>query len=154
MLGLIAIAQVVAQSQHPRDVLSTDQVAQLWSYPHLVLFHPPVSVTRVTSCGLDCDVFRYYAVEFELLEVSGKTVMGTSYLQVVGGEGRDVGCFDRGMEQAFILSGLLRPFLIETAIILIHPLPFVNYIVHIWGLDTYCAYSSDGEEPRARAAGL
>ncbi|EKX43121.1 hypothetical protein GUITHDRAFT_110850 [Guillardia theta CCMP2712] len=71
-------------------------------------------------------ILQYYAVEFELLEVSGKTVMGTSYLQ------------------AFILSGLLRPFLIETAIILIHPLPFVNYIVHIWGLDTYCAYSSDG----------
>jgi len=25
---------------------------------------------------------RYYSVEFELLEVSGKTVMGTTYLQV------------------------------------------------------------------------
>jgi len=27
-------------------------------------------------------VDRYYSVEFELLEVSGKTVMGTTYLQV------------------------------------------------------------------------
>ena len=26
---------------------------------------------------------------------------------------------------------------------MVHPLPFVNYIVHVWGLDTYCAYSSD-----------
>ena len=29
-------------------------------------------------------------------------------------------------------------------VVLVHPLPFVNYIVHIWGLDTYSAYSSDG----------
>eukprot|EP00961_Rhodomonas_salina_P253647 3427879-Rhodomonas_salina.1 len=33
---------------------------------------------------------------------------------------------------------------VETVIVLIHPLPFVNYIVHVWGLDTYCPYSSDG----------
>ena len=46
--------------------------------------------------------------------------------------------------QAFILSGLLRPFFVEVLVIMIHPLPFVNYIVHVWGLDTYCAYSSDG----------
>jgi len=70
-------------------------------------------------------VLRYYSIEFELLEVSGKTVMGAPYLQ------------------AFVLSGLLWPFITEACIILVHPLPFVNYIVHIWGLDTYCAYSSD-----------
>ena len=33
-------------------------------------------LTRL-QCG------RYYAVEFELLEVSGKTVSGTTYLQVL-----------------------------------------------------------------------
>ena len=71
-------------------------------------------------------ILQYYSVEFELLEVSGKTVMGTTYLQ------------------AFILSGLLRPFFLEVLVVMIHPLPFVNYIVHVWGLDTYCAYSSDG----------
>jgi len=71
-------------------------------------------------------ILQYYAVEFELLEVSGKTVMGTSYLQ------------------AFILSGLFKPFCIEVLVVMIHPLPFVNYMVHVWGLDTYCAYSSDG----------
>ena len=47
------------------------------------------------------------------------------------------------MRQAFLLSGLLRPFFMEVLVIMIHPLPFVNYIVHVWGLDTYCAYSSD-----------
>jgi hypothetical protein len=33
-------------------------------------------LTRL-QCG------RYYAIEFELLEVSGKTVSGTTYLQVL-----------------------------------------------------------------------
>jgi|EP00802_Teleaulax_amphioxeia_P011823 hypothetical protein len=70
-------------------------------------------------------ILQYYSVEFELLEVSGKTVMGATYIQ------------------AFLLSGLLRPFFMEVLVIMIHPLPFVNYIVHVWGLDTYCAYSSD-----------
>jgi len=70
-------------------------------------------------------ILQYYAVEFELLEVSGKTVSGTTYLQ------------------SFILSGLLRPFIVEVLVVMVHPLPFVNYIVHVWGLDTYCAYSSD-----------
>ena len=32
----------------------------------------------------------------------------------------------------------------QVCVVLVHPLPFVNYIVHIWGLDTYSAYSSDG----------
>jgi hypothetical protein len=32
---------------------------------------------------------------------------------------------------------------VEVLIVMVHPLPFVNYIVHVWGLDTYCAYSSD-----------
>jgi hypothetical protein len=70
-------------------------------------------------------ILQYYSIEFELLEVSGKTVMGATYIQ------------------AFLLSGLLRPFFLEVLVIMIHPLPFVNYIVHVWGLDTYCAYSSD-----------
>jgi hypothetical protein len=26
----------------------------------------------------------------------------------------------------------------------LQPLPFVNYHVHVWGLDTYCSYASDG----------
>jgi hypothetical protein len=47
--------------------------------------------------------------------------------------------------QAFILSGLFKPFCFEVLVVMIHPLPFVNYMVHVWGLDTYCAYSSDGE---------
>merc|ERR1712216_511474 len=86
-------------------------------------------IKLVNSCVtllLFYNILQYYAVEFELLEVSGKTVMGTTYLQ------------------AFILSGLLRPFFLEVLVVMIHPLPFVNYIVHVWGLDTYCAYSSDG----------
>jgi len=72
------------------------------------------------------NVLKYYSVEFELLEVSGKTVLGVSYWE------------------AFKSSGLLVPLIIETAIIAIQPLPFVNYHVHVWGLDTYCSYSSDG----------
>jgi len=49
--------------------------------------------------------------------------------------------------QAFILSGLFKPFCFEVLVVMIHPLPFVNYMVHVWGLDTYCAYSSDGALP-------
>lgn len=71
-------------------------------------------------------ILQYYAVEFELLEVSGKTLIGADYYD------------------AFMLSGLSYPMAVETVIVLIHPLPFVNYIVHVWGLDTYCPYSSDG----------
>jgi len=33
---------------------------------------------------------------------------------------------------------------VETFVIVIQPLPFVNYHVHVWGLDTYCSYASDG----------
>jgi hypothetical protein len=82
-------------------------------------------LNSVSTIVLFYHVLRYYSIEFELMEVSGKTVMGAPYLQ------------------AFVLSGLLWPFVTESVIILVHPLPFVNYIVHIWGLDTYCAYSSD-----------
>jgi hypothetical protein len=69
---------------------------------------------------------RYYSIEFELMEVSGKTVLGVTYWQ------------------AFSSSGLMSALLFETAIIAIQPLPFVNYHVHVWGLDTYCSYASDG----------
>lgn len=71
-------------------------------------------------------VLRYYSIEFELLEVSGKTVLGVTYWQ------------------AFSSSGLLSSLILETAVIAIQPLPFVNYHVHVWGLDTYCSYASDG----------
>jgi len=71
-------------------------------------------------------VLRYYSIEFELLEVSGKTVLGVSYWE------------------AFRASGLLSTLIVETIVIAIQPLPFVNYHVHVWGLDTYCSYASDG----------
>ena len=40
--------------------------------------------SQCAEAQIDVDAIsgRYYSVEFELLEVSGKTVMGTTYLQV------------------------------------------------------------------------
>mmetsp|Transcript_48189 Transcript_48189/g.73365 ORF Transcript_48189/g.73365 Transcript_48189/m.73365 type:complete len:441 (-) Transcript_48189:40-1362(-) len=68
---------------------------------------------------------RAYSLRFEMLEVSGMTVSGASYVQ------------------AFVLSGLLTPFLIDAGICLIHPLPFVNYTITMWARGHYYYYSSD-----------
>jgi hypothetical protein len=43
-------------------------------------------------------ILQYYTIEFDLLEVEGKTVLGASYLH------------------AFMLSGLLRPLIIEICV--------------------------------------
>jgi hypothetical protein len=89
----------VAQPEHPGHVLPADEAAELGRDFISFLHDPPVSShpgrssfgichgaakahwreVLASDLGFAC---RYYSIEFELLEVSGKTVMGATYIQV------------------------------------------------------------------------
>lgn len=70
-------------------------------------------------------LLRYYSLLFEIVEVQGKSISGATFIQ------------------AFVLSGLLKPFLIDAVVCLIHPLPFVNYVITFESRGKFYFYSSD-----------
>lgn len=68
-------------------------------------------------------LLKAYMVEFEMLEISGKTVAGTTFFK------------------AFSLSKLYKPCIRDVLVCAIHPAPFINGTVSIWGMGKYFPYT-------------
>lgn len=61
------------------------------------------------------NILKGYVYEFEMLEISGKTVSGASFFQ------------------AFAMSPLFHPCIRDVVIGCIHPVPFLNFTISTYG---------------------
>jgi len=82
-------------------------------------------ITFGSTCALLYIIYTAYTVEFEMLEISGKTVTGATFFQ------------------AFSMSSLMFPFVRDIFLCAFTPVPFFDGNISVWGMGQSYPYSAD-----------